>query len=156
MRVVARWRDGIASTAEVAALRRLLPELRDRPVAAVFREARLSNEWVLATCHPADARRIREEAERVGLAAVVEPAPAPEFRAVSDGEVVAELTGNGYSVTDFFLVDGLVCSVNARGELMGLSIDDEALAAATKAYLRRAGVREYASYQEFVADDRAG
>ena len=75
VRVVARWRDGRASTAEVAALRRLLPELRDRPVVKVFRAARAATEWVLAICHPAHARPIREQAERAGLAVVVEPVP---------------------------------------------------------------------------------
>lgn len=155
VRVVVRWRDGHASHAEIAALRQLLPELRDRPAADVFREARASTEWALATCHPAHVPALRKQAERVGLIVIVEPVTPPALRTVPDGEVVAELVACGLAVADCFLMDGLVCSIDTHGELMGLSIDDEALAVATKAYLRRAGVREYGSYPEFVAAHQA-
>jgi hypothetical protein len=70
---------------------------------------------------------------------------------VPDAEVVAELTFGGQAVADFFLVGGLVCHVNARGELMARSIDDPELAAATTAYLRRVGAREFDSFAAFQA-----
>jgi hypothetical protein len=76
----------------------------------------------------------------------------PEVREpviLPDAEVVAELTACGAAMSDYFLIDGLVCSVNARGELMGCSIDDEDLAASAKAYLRRLGVPEYPSLQAY-------
>jgi hypothetical protein len=151
VRVVVRWRTGCASYAEIVALRQLVPELRDRPAADVFREARDSTEWVLATCEPDEARRVREQAERAGLLVVVEPAPLPVRRVVPDDEAVAELTANGRAVSDFFLMGGLACSVTGD-ELTARCIDDGALSAATTAYLRRVGAREYGSYQEFVAD----
>jgi hypothetical protein len=151
---VVRWRTGVASCEEVAALRRLLPALRARPASDVFREARGVTEWVVATCEPYYARQIRGAAERAGLVAMVEPVPPPDLRTVDDDEVVAELAAGGRDLTDFFLLDGLVCSVNVRGELLGRRIDDEALAAAIKAYLRQVGAREYASYQEFLSSPR--
>lgn len=151
VRVVVRWRGARASNAEIAALRQLLPELRDRPAADVFREARSVGEWVLATCDPGYARRLCEQAERAGLVAVIESVPAPVLRAVSDDEVVAGLTAGGRPVGDYFLVGGLVCAVNGRDELMARLIDNESLSAATTAYLRRVGARECGSYQEFAA-----
>ena len=66
-----------------------------------------------------------------------------------DSEVVAELTAGGIGVLDHFLIGGLICSVNARGELMGMSIDDPDLAVSAVAYLRRVGVPEYPSLQAY-------
>ena len=74
---------------------------------------------------------------------------------VPDSKVVPELTFGGQSVADFFLVDGLVCCVNARGELMGCAIDDPELAVAATAYLRRVGVPEYSSMQAYFERCRA-
>jgi hypothetical protein len=73
--------------------------------------------------------------------------------AVSDEEVVAELTAGGMSVADFFLIDGLICFVNARGVLMARVHSDPASAAATKAYLRRVGTPEYPSWEAYHARD---
>jgi hypothetical protein len=76
----------------------------------------------------------------------------PEVREpviLPDAEVVAELTADGAAVPDYFLIGGLVCTVNARGELIGCRIDDEDLAASAKAYLRRIGVPEYPSLQAY-------
>lgn len=70
---------------------------------------------------------------------------------IPDAEVVAELTVGGQAVADFFLLDGVVCHANPRGEWMALSIDDPELAAATRAYLRRVGAREFGSHAEFQA-----
>lgn len=72
-----------------------------------------------------------------------------------DAEVIAELTACGAAVADYFLIDGLVCSVNAHGELMGRSIDDEDLAMSTKAYLRRLGVPEYPSLKAYMEQRQA-
>lgn len=72
------------------------------------------------------------------------PEPRPPV-ILSDSEVVAELTACGLAVSDYILIDGLLCSVNALGELVGCSIDHEDLAASAKAYLRRIGVSEYSS-----------
>lgn len=68
---------------------------------------------------------------------------------LSDGEVLAELTAAGLAMSDCFLIDGLVCSVNARGELMACSIDDADLAASARGYLRRVGAPEYPSFQAY-------
>ena len=76
----------------------------------------------------------------------------PEVREpviLPDAEVVAQLTACGTAMSRYFLIDGLVCSVNVRGELMGCAIDDEDLAASAKAYLRRLGVPEYPSLQAY-------
>lgn len=73
IQVVTRWQNGRASCEELLALWRFLPEVRDRPASEVFRQARSSTGWVLAVCHPAEARRICELAERAGLVATVEP-----------------------------------------------------------------------------------
>lgn len=83
---------------------------------------------------------------------------APESRQpviLPDSEVVAELTAGGLAVSYYFLIDGLLCSVNARGELVGCSIDDEDLAASARAYLRRIGVPEYPSLQAYNERGRA-
>ncbi|MBA4189497.1 MAG: hypothetical protein C0467_16030 [Planctomycetaceae bacterium] len=79
VQVVVRWRNGHASHQEIAALRQLLTELRDRPIAEVFHEARAMPEWVLAICNPGDAQRLRDRAERMGLVAVVEPVVVPHL-----------------------------------------------------------------------------
>jgi hypothetical protein len=68
-----------------------------------------------------------------------------------DAEVVAELTACGAAMCDYFLIEGLVCSINVHGELMGCSIDDEDLAVSATAYLRRVGAREFGSFPEFQA-----
>jgi hypothetical protein len=68
---------------------------------------------------------------------------------VSDNEVVAGLTYGGIAISDWFLIDGAVCLVNSRGEVMISAIDDEALAAATVTYLRRIGAPEYPSFQAY-------
>ncbi len=78
----------------------------------------------------------------------------PEVRKpviLPDNEVVAELTACGTAISDYFLIEGLVCSINSRGELMGRSIDDEDLSASATAYLRRVGAREFGSFEEFQA-----
>lgn len=75
VQVVARWRDGRASLAEVVAVRRLLPAVRDWPVSQAFEQARASAGWVVAVCQPADAPRLVQQAAAVGLVAVVEPFP---------------------------------------------------------------------------------
>jgi hypothetical protein len=83
---------------------------------------------------------------------------APEERqpvTLPDSEVVAELAAGGLAVADYFLIDGLVCAVNARGELVGCAIDDEDLAASARAYLRRLGVPEYPSVQAYSERGRA-
>jgi hypothetical protein len=73
VQVVAKWRDGIASLAEVMAIRRLLPAVRAWPATQAFEQARASSGWVLVVCQPAHTRRAIQEAERAGLVAVVEP-----------------------------------------------------------------------------------
>jgi hypothetical protein len=70
--------------------------------------------------------------------------------AVSDDEVIAELTACGEAVSDYFLIGGGVFFVNRRGELMSSAIDDPELAAAVVGFLRRLGVREYSSYNQYL------
>jgi hypothetical protein len=74
---------------------------------------------------------------------------------LSDSEVVAALTAGGLAVSDYFLIDGLLCSVNARGQLVGCSIDDEDLAASARAYLRRVDAPEYPSLRAYNERGRA-
>ena len=72
-----------------------------------------------------------------------------------DSVVIADLTAGGLAISDYFLIDGLLCSINSRGELVGCSIDDEDLAASARAYLRRIGVPEYPSLQAYHERGRA-
>ncbi|MFO0969779.1 MAG: hypothetical protein U0793_29840 [Gemmataceae bacterium] len=80
---------------------------------------------------------------------VYTPEVRPEPVILPDAEVLAELTACGTAISDYFLIDGMVCSVNARGELMACVIEDEDLAVSAKAYLRRLGVPEHPSLQAF-------
>lgn len=151
VQVVVRWRNGHASHRELAALRELMPELRDRPASEVFREARQTTEWVVVTCYGGEAQRRRDDAERLGLVAVIEPVVKPDVVIVPDAEVLEGLSRGGLSVSDYFLVGGLVCHLNGRGELMTRIIDDGALSTATTAYLLRHGAGRYASRADFEA-----
>jgi len=74
---------------------------------------------------------------------------------VSDDEVIAGLTYDGSPLSEFFLIGGQVCHINARGDLMGVVIENAALAAATVAYLRRFGAREYPSFRAYFESGRA-
>jgi hypothetical protein len=78
VQVVAKWRNGTVSLTEIVAIRRLLPTVRDWPLSRVFAQARASSGWVLTVTQPAHARRAVQEAERVGLLAVVEPFSADQ------------------------------------------------------------------------------
>ncbi len=94
------------------------------------------------------------DAELSGVLAEYGLVYTPEVREpviLPDAEVVGELTACGATISDYFLIEGLVCSINARGELMGCSIDDEDLATSATAYLRRFGAREFGSFEEFQA-----
>lgn len=154
MQVIVRWRNGRASPQELAALRELIPALQDRPASDVFREARQTNEWVAVTCFWGEACRRRDEAERLGLVAVIEPVVKPDLVIVPDTEVLEGLSHGGLSVSDYFLVGGLVCYLNGRRELMGCLIEDETLSVATARYLLRHGVKQYATYADFAALNR--
>ncbi len=77
--------------------------------------------------------------------------PERPKRFVPDAEVVSTLTFNGQAVEAYFLVRGLVCHFNTRGELMARATDDPDLSAATLEYLRRVGAREFGSFAEFQA-----
>ncbi|WP_439631736.1 hypothetical protein [Gemmata sp.] len=77
VQVVARWRDGVASLFEVVVIRRLLVGVRDWQPARAIERAREVPGWILGVCHPARAERLREEAARAGLTAVVEPFTPP-------------------------------------------------------------------------------
>ena len=72
---------------------------------------------------------------------------------ISDEEVVAELTGAGPTIADYFLIGEMPCCVNNRGELLMVAADDE-LGLAMTAYLRRVGVPEYSSQEEYEAKAR--
>ncbi|VTR93441.1 unnamed protein product [Gemmata massiliana] len=67
---------------------------------------------------------------------------------LSDAEVLEELTGAGAIIADYFLIGESIYCVNRRGELGGLAADDE-LSEAMVVYLRRVGVPEYASEEEY-------
>jgi hypothetical protein len=76
VRVAVRWRAGQPSHAELLALKRLLPELRDRPITELAGQARAVATWPLGTQPLYYARGFREQAERCGLEVVWEAAEA--------------------------------------------------------------------------------
>lgn len=67
---------------------------------------------------------------------------------ISGAEVLEELTGAGATIADYFFIGESIYCVNRQGELGGLAADDE-LAEAMVSYLRRVGVPEYASEEEY-------
>ena len=77
VQVVARWRYGVASLAEVLALRRVLPAVSGWQPSRAIGLARSSPGWVLMVGHPARAGRVVVEAQRAGLVAVAEPFVPP-------------------------------------------------------------------------------
>src|SRR5262245_6884299 len=67
VRVAVRWQAAEPSPRELLALKQFVPELRDRPVTDLARQAKGSSEWELGT-HPLYfARGLREEAKKCGL-----------------------------------------------------------------------------------------
>ena len=68
---------------------------------------------------------------------------------LSDAEVIEELTAGGPTIDDYFLIGEMPCCVNGRGELLMVAADEE-LTAAMVAYLRRVGVPEYRSQEEYA------
>ena len=67
VRLVVRWRGGDPSSRELAAIRKLLPHVRDRSLLDLAREARTSAGFVLAVVPPELAEDTREAAECLGL-----------------------------------------------------------------------------------------
>ncbi|VTR93518.1 unnamed protein product [Gemmata massiliana] len=98
VRVVARWREGRASHEEVLALRRFLPDVRDRPLVEVLREVQAVPDWVLAVCHPLEARRVCELAQRAGLIAIVEDIPVDGLGPVFNEQLARHLNLTALSV----------------------------------------------------------
>jgi hypothetical protein len=68
----------------------------------------------------------------------------------SDIEVAAELTADGTGIAQYLLIDGAVCCTNSCGQLMMILIEDDEIAEATVAYLRRIGAREYPSFGSYA------
>lgn len=150
VQIVVRWRDGRASVAEVAAVRKLSLEWGSYPASEVFQHARSTDKFVLVTCPYSRSWQWYKAAEHAGLVVEVEVAPVEPLPPVPDEEVVAELTYHGHAVTDFFLVGGLVCHGIPNGSFAARRINDAALSSATKAYLMRVGAPCFASYEEFM------
>jgi hypothetical protein len=75
--------------------------------------------------------------------------------AVSESDIIAELTAGGARVEDHFLIGHEICAVNQNGELMSLLIEDVAgeksgeMYYAIMDFLRRRGARVYQSYDEY-------
>ena len=67
VRLVARWRGGGPSPQELAALRSLLPAVRDWPLAELAQEARESAGWVLGVFPPDKAGPPQLAAEQARL-----------------------------------------------------------------------------------------
>jgi hypothetical protein len=75
--------------------------------------------------------------------------------AISDNEIIAELTGDGAKLEDHFLIDTEICVVNRNGELMTLIIEDlpgensgERYLAILE-FLQRRGAKSYRSHTEY-------
>ena len=118
-------------------------------LAAVVRQLRGS------PCCGLHASDVEVEAVLASCGVTYSPPEPRQPIMLPDSEVVTKLTACGLSVSDYFLIDGLLCSVNTSGELMGCSIDDEDLAMSATAYLRRIGVPEYPSVQAYYERGRA-
>ena len=67
VRLVVRWQGGRPSPRELAALRKLLAHVRDKPLSDLARESHASAGFVLAVVPPDLAEERREAAERLGL-----------------------------------------------------------------------------------------
>ena len=75
--------------------------------------------------------------------------------AVSDNDVVSELTGNGASVEAYSIIGHEICAINANGELWSLLIEEMPgeeegeMYNAIMDFLRRRGARVYRTYEEY-------
>jgi hypothetical protein len=76
--------------------------------------------------------------------------------AISDRDVIAELTADGSSLEDHFLIGEEICAVNRNGQLMSLLIeelqgeDEGEMHDATVEFLRRRGAKVYQSHEEYL------
>ena len=76
--------------------------------------------------------------------------------AVSDSDVVAELTDSGASVEDYFLIGHEICAINPSGQLSSLLVEEVEGEAegemhfAILDYLRRRGAEVYQSHEDYV------
>jgi hypothetical protein len=81
--------------------------------------------------------------------------------AVSDDEVIAELTADGTRVEDHFLIGPEICIVNRNGQLISMVIeevegeDGGAMYFAIVEVLRRHGARVYRSHEEYNQQTRS-
>jgi hypothetical protein len=77
--------------------------------------------------------------------------------AISDPEIIAELTGGGARVEDYFLIGYDICAVNPDGLLSSPLIEDMPgekpgeMHFAVLDFLRRHGANEYKSYEDYLA-----
>lgn len=75
--------------------------------------------------------------------------------AVNDNDIIAELTGSGAGIEDYFIIGHEICAVNANGELSSLLIEDlpgeedGEMYNAIMGFLRGRGARVYQSYEEY-------
>ena len=83
-----------------------------------------------------------------------EPFPSTSME-ITDSEVVDELTEAGKRVEDYFLIRDSICTVNKRGELCFLLVDDlpgeeeGEMHLAIVDFLRRNGAKVYESEADF-------
>jgi hypothetical protein len=75
--------------------------------------------------------------------------------AISNSEAIAELTGAGAKIEDYFLIGYEICCVNPRGELMSLLVEEipgeeeGEMHLAIVDFLRRRGAKVYQSHEEY-------
>lgn len=75
--------------------------------------------------------------------------------AISDDDIIAELTSDGPRLEDHFLIGDEICAVNRSGELTSLIVEDVPGEKPGERYyaildlLRRHGVREYRSDADY-------
>ncbi len=74
---------------------------------------------------------------------------------ITDTEVVDELTEDGGKIEDYFLIQDSICTVNKRGELCQLLVEDlpgeeeGKMHLASVDFLRRNGANAYNSVEDF-------
>jgi hypothetical protein len=81
--------------------------------------------------------------------------------AVSDSDVMSELTAGGASIEDYFVIGHDICAVNSSGELTSLLIEEVPgeeegeMYNAVLNFLLRRGARVYHSYEEYNEEARS-
>lgn len=68
---------------------------------------------------------------------------------MSDSEIIAELRLDGSKAEDFFLIGNDIFSIDTRGRLISMLVENQELHDSIVAFLRRRSAKEYTSIKEF-------